>query len=392
MSVWHAYHRKVPDRCEQCPVYLASNIHATHGIIGRIDRSRRDKLNWLAILRAPGIPAALGAALLFGAGTPLAKLLLDSVSPWLLAGLLYSGSGLGLTVYRRLRHAPAVRLPRAEAGWFLGAIGAGGIVAPVLLMFGLTGIPASGASLLLNAEGVFTALLAWCVFRENFDRRIALGMLAIVAGAVVLSWPGEARFAGLWPALCVLGACFAWALDNNLTRKVSLTDATWIAAVKGLVAGGVNLSIAITLGAQWPAWTPLLGASLVGFLAYGVSLALFVVALRHLGTARTGAYFSVAPFFGALLAVGMGEELTSQLVVAGALMALGVWLHLTEHHAHEHAHKAMSHTHAHMHDEHHQHTHDFPWDGKEPHSHPHYHNPLRHTHPHFPDTHHQHPH
>jgi len=349
-------------------------------------------LRWLSATRTPGIPAALGAALLFGAGTPLAKLLLDSVSPWLLAGLLYAGSGLGLTCYRRLRHLPNVRLPRTEAGWFLGAVAAGGVVAPVLLMFGLTGMPASGASLLLNAEGVFTALLAWFVFRENFDRRIALGMLAIIAGAVVLSWPGEARFTGLWPALCILGACFAWALDNNLTRKVSLTDATWIAAVKGLVAGSVNLGIAFALGAHWPTWTPMFGAMLVGFLAYGVSLALFVVALRHLGTARTGAYFSVAPFFGAVLALLMGEALTLPLLVAGALMAIGVWLHLTEQHTHDHVHPAMSHTHAHTHDEHHQHEHDFAWDGKEPHSHPHHHVPLRHEHPHYPDVHHQHNH
>jgi drug/metabolite transporter (DMT)-like permease len=343
-------------------------------------------------LRKPGILAALGAALLFGAGTPFAKLLLENVSPWLLAGLLYLGSGLGLALYRFLRRAPAVTLPRTEAGWFLAAILAGGVIGPVLLMFGLTGMPASGASLLLNAEGVFTALLAWFVFRENFDRRIALGMLAIVAGAVVLSWPGEARFAGVWPALCVLGACFAWGLDNNLTRKVSLTDATWIAAVKGLVAGSVNLVIAMLLGAHWPAWTPVLGAMLVGLFAYGISLALFVIALRHLGTARTGAYFSVAPFFGAMLALLMGEPLTLQLAVAGALMTLGIGLHLTEHHAHEHLHETLFHTHAHVHDEHHRHTHGFPWDGPEPHSHPHHHAPLTHTHPHYPDSHHQHHH
>jgi len=343
-------------------------------------------------MRTPGIMAALGAALLFGAGTPLAKRLLDSVDPWLLAGLLYAGSGLGLTLYRRVRRAPKVRLARAEAGWFLAAIVTGGVVGPVLLMFGLTGMPASGASLLLNAEGVFTALLAWFVFHENFDRRIALGMLAIVAGALVLSWPGEARFAGLWPALCVLGACFAWALDNNLTRKVALNDATWIAAMKGLTAGGVNLGIAVASRAHWPAWTPTLSAMLVGFLAYGVSLALFVIALRHLGTARTGAYFSIAPFFGAVLALLMGETLTLPLLIAAVFMAWGVWLHLTEKHTHTHVHTAQSHAHAHVHDAHHQHEHDFDWNGKEPHSHPHRHAPLNHAHPHFPDAHHQHRH
>jgi drug/metabolite transporter (DMT)-like permease len=350
-------------------------------------------MNWKEGLRQPGVPAALGAALLFGAGTPLAKWLLDAVNPWLLAGLLYLGSGAGLTLYRRLSHAPAVRLPRNEVPWFAGAILAGGIVGPVLLMIGLTGMAASGASLLLNAESVFTALLAWFAFRENVDRRIALGMLAIVAGAAVLSVSGEeARMAGLWPTLAVLGACFAWGLDNNLTRKVSLTDATWIASVKGWVSGAVNLGLALSLGAPMPALPNLAAAMGVGLLAYGVSLALFVVGLRHLGTARTGAYFSVAPFFGALLAVLMGEPVTLPLLMAGALMALGTWLHLTERHEHRHLHEAMEHNHEHVHDEHHQHAHDYPLTPGAKHSHWHRHEPLIHTHPHFPDVHHRHGH
>lgn len=349
-------------------------------------------MNWKDGFAQPGVPAALGAALLFGAGTPLAKWLLDTVSPWLLAGLLYLGSGVGLTLYRRLIHAPAVRLPPSEVFWFSGAILAGGIVGPVLMMTGLTGMPASGASLLLNAEGVFTALLAWFAFKENFDRRIALGLGAIVMGAAILSWPGEARFAGMWPTLAVLGACFAWGVDNNLTRKVSLTDATWIASIKGLLSGAVNLTLAFVQGASIPALPDLLGAMTVGLLAYGVSLALFVVGLRHLGTARTGAYFSVAPFFGAMLALLMGEPVTMHLLVAGALMALGTWLHLTEHHEHPHAHEEMAHNHEHVHDEHHQHEHDIPVINGTRHRHLHRHNLLRHSHPHFPDIHHRHNH
>lgn len=340
----------------------------------------------------PGVIAALGAALLFGAGTPFAKLLLSSVSPWLLAGLLYLGSGIGLTLYRRLKRSAAVKLPRSEILWFSGAVVAGGIVGPVLLMLGLSGMPASGASLLLNAEGVFTALLAWFVFKENFDRRIALGMGAIVAGAIVLSWPGEARFSGIWPALAVLGACLAWGIDNNLTQKVSLSDASWIASVKGLVAGSVNLVLAFALGATWPPFPNLAGAMVIGFLAYGVSLVLFVVGLRHLGTARTGAYFSVAPFFGALLAIAMGDALTLPLVVAGALMLLGVWLHLSERHTHTHTHEVLEHVHEHSHDVHHQHAHDFPVAPDTTHSHWHRHETLTHNHAHFPDVHHRHPH
>ena len=347
---------------------------------------------WTTGLRQPGVAAALGAALLFGAGTPLAKLLLAQASPWLLAGLLYLGSGLGLTAVRWLRRAPAVRLSRAEWPWFAGAVLAGGVAGPVLLMLGLTGMPASGASLLLNAEGVFTALLAWLAFKENFDRRIALGMAAIALGAVVLSWPGEARFAGASPALAVLGACLAWALDNNLTRKVSLADASWIAAVKGLAAGSINLALAFGLGATLPA-APVVAASLlVGFLAYGVSLTWFVLGLRHLGTARTGAYFCIAPFFGALLAVVLGEAVTVPLLLAGALMAVGIWLHLTERHSHEHTHEPLAHEHPHVHDAHHLHRHDPPVPPGTRHSHWHRHDALTHTHPHFPDAHHRHPH
>jgi drug/metabolite transporter (DMT)-like permease len=349
-------------------------------------------MNWIVALKQKGILAALSAALLFGAGTPLAKLLLESVNPWLLAGLLYFGSGMGLTLYRQLTDAPTVRLVRSEVLWFAGAIAAGGMIAPVLLMIGLTGMPASGASLLLNAEAVFTALLAWVAFKENFDKRIALGMLAIIAGAVVLSWPEHTGFGSFWPALAVLGACLAWGIDNNLTRKVALNDATWIASVKGLVAGSVNLALAFSLGVSLPSLPNMAGAMLLGFFAYGVSLALFVVGLRHLGTARTGAYFSVAPFFGAILAIALGDPVTLPLLIAGALMMAGIWLHLTERHEHEHQHMVVEHEHEHIHDEHHQHLHDAQTGTETQHSHWHRHEDLKHTHPHYPDAHHQHRH
>lgn len=338
---------------------------------------------------SPGVVAALVAALLFGVSAPIAKWLLQAASPLMLAGLLYLGSGLGLSLYRLVSHAQPVSLSRHEAGWFAAAVLTGGVVGPALLMYGLTGMPASGAALLLNAEGVLTALLAWVVFKENFDRRIALGMIAIAGGAVILSWPGDARFAGAWPALAILGACLCWAVDNNLTRKVALADATWIAAVKGSVAGSVNLGLGLLLGAEIPGLWSIPAALLVGLLAYGISLVLFVVGMRHLGTARAGAYFSVAPFFGALLAVLGGEPVTLPLLLAGALMALGIWLHLTERHEHAHAHEALEHSHEHVHDEHHQHPHDTPVPVDTKHTHPHRHEPMVHTHAHFPDAHHQ---
>lgn len=343
-------------------------------------------------LRNRGVRAALLSAALFGAGSPAAKLLLGEISPWLLAGLLYCGSGIGLTIIRRLRRAPRVHLARHDLGPLVGAIALGGVGGPLLLLVGLANMPASGASLLLNAEGVFTALLAWFVFRENFDRRIALGMLAIIAGAVVLSVPSGADLGSPLPSLAILGACLCWGLDNNLTRKLALTDATWLAATKGLVAGPVNLVLALAVGSTLPAWPSVTAAVVVGFFAYGVSLALFIVAMRHVGAARAGAYYSVAPFFGALLAFTLGDRITLPFVIAAPLMMVGVWLHLSERHEHEHTHEPTTQDHWHAHDEHHQHEHPEPVPAGTRHRHEHTHERLTHTHVHYPDAHHQHGH
>ncbi|APW43184.1 DMT family transporter [Rhodoferax saidenbachensis] len=342
---------------------------------------------------------ALGAAILFGASTPFAKQLmgegLAATSPFLLAGLLYLGSGLGLTLLRLLRDRgwkPA-GLPPQEWPWLLGAITFGGVLGPLLLMVGLAHTTAATASLFLNLEAVLTAVLAWLVFRESTDRRIVLGMALIVAGGAVLAWPGgDASVSGIGP-LALAGACLCWAIDNNLTRKVSASDALFIAGSKGLVAGCVNTALGFALGAAWPTAGLLSSALLVGFLGYGLSLVLFVLALRGLGTARTGAYFSTAPFVGALLSVVVfGEPTNTVFWAAAALMAAGVWLHLSEHHAHDHAHDALLHGHSHRHDAHHQHSHAFAWDGVEPHTHAHQHTTLQHSHAHFPDIHHRHPH
>lgn len=344
-----------------------------------------------AALTSRGVQASLLAAVLFGAATPIAKVLLGAVNPWLLAGLLYAGSGVGLAAYRLIRRAPRVRLGRPDRAPLIGAVVSGGGIAPVLLMFGLSAMPASGASLLLNAEAVFTVGIAWLVFKEPVNRRVALGMVTILAGALLLSVPSVVEFSSAVPALAVLGACLAWGLDNNLTRKVALNDATWLAAVKGGVAGPVNLLLGVAIGAQLPAPAPLGGALVVGLLSYGISLALFIFGMREVGTARAGAYFSVAPFFGAVLALLLGEPLTWPLIPAGALMALGVWLHLTERHSHAHHHDPTSHDHWHTHDVHHQHQHsdaDLP-DG---HRHWHEHEALTHDHHHFPDAHHPHRH
>jgi drug/metabolite transporter (DMT)-like permease len=343
-----------------------------------------------------GIPLALASAVLFGASTPFAKLLLGSVDPWLMAGLLYIGAGFGLAVMHVSRNAlrmPAVeaRLKRPDVPWLAAVILFGGVLGPLLLMFGLARTDAATASLLLNLEGLATMGIAWVVFRENVDRRLLLGAFAILAGAALLSWRGQASFQ--WSGLLIAGACLCWGIDNNLTRKLSASNPVQIAMLKGLVAGAVNLTLALWQGAVLPSSGTIAAVGIVGFLGYGVSLALFVLGLRYLGTARTGAYFALAPFVGALLAVTMlGEPLSVQQVLAGCLMGIGLWLHLAERHEHEHLHEPLEHEHRHRHDIHHQHEHAVTDPPGEPHAHWHRHGHMVHRHPHYPDLHHRHGH
>ncbi len=342
---------------------------------------------------------ALLSAALFGISTPAAKGLVGTIDPILLAGVLYCGAGIGVTILRWLAHAvwsPAALEPslrRQDVPWLAGAIAAGGIGGPILLMLGLARTEASTASLLLTLESATTALMAWFVFHEHFDRRIALGMICLVTGAVALAWSGTPTLQSVIGPVAVVGACIMWGLDNNLTRKVSLADPLQIVQLKGLIAGPVSIALGLWAGGSMPDASHALLAGLVGFLGYGVSLALFVVALRHLGAARTGAYFSTAPFLGAVVALfAFGEPITPQLFLAGGLMGLGVWLHLTERHEHEHIHQPMTHAHSHVHDEHHRHQHGSEDPSGEPHTHAHEHRGLKHMHPHAPDMHHQHPH
>jgi drug/metabolite transporter (DMT)-like permease len=295
----------------------------------------------------------------------------------------------------RLRRGAVEEAPltRVDAPWLTGALVFGGILAPVLLLYGLQRTLASNASLLLNLESVFTMLLAWLVFHENLDRRFALGIAGIFAGGVLISWQGYLTGGDIVGPLAVAGACLCWSIDNNLTQRVSAGDPMQVAAVKGLAGGVVNLALGIWLGSIWPAAAWAAAALAVGFFCYGLSLVFFVLALRALGTARTGAYFSTAPFVGALAGLLVWRDAITPLFLAGSLaMVVGVWLCITERHEHAHVHEVMYHSHRHAHDEHHQHQHGPGEASREPHSHLHEHARLIHRHGHTPDIHHRHQH
>lgn len=345
----------------------------------------------------PGAAYALASALLFGVSTPFAKALLGAgTDPILLAGLLYVGSGVGLSLVQLSRlalHRRTGEAPLRTGDWprLTAAVLLGGALAPLCLMLGLKSTEASSAALLLNLESVATMVIAWMIFRENVDRRLLLGAVAIVAGASLLAWNGS--FTPSVGALLVVLACLLWGLDNNITRGLAAADPEQIALIKGLVAGSANTALALAMGATLPSWRAVVLAGLLGFFGYGVSLVLFVRALRYLGAARTSAYFSTAPFLGALVALTLYREPATLLLVAATLfMAAGVYLHLSESHQHEHNHDALEHEHRHVHDEHHQHDHPAGVELGEPHSHWHRHRPLTHSHRHFPDLHHHHEH
>lgn len=380
-----------------------------------------------------GIFLAAAAAALFGMSTPLAKLLEKEIAPVMLASLFYLGFGIGFALLSALaasrkKRGKVLLLSRADLPSLMVVVTAGGIFAPVCLMLGLSYSSATTASLLLNLEAVLTALIAWIYFRENCDSKIILGMIAITAGGVILSFNqfsfnqfdfNQLSFdqasvnsalnlapsittplaSMLGPILIAL-ACLGWAIDNNFTRKIAAADAKQIAMIKGLVAGLVNLAFALALGQKLPNVGAITAALLLGFVGYGLSLVFYVMALRDLGNARTSAYFATAPFLGALLSlVIFREPVTATLALAALLMGIGVYLHISERHEHTHIHEETEHEHEHLHDLHHNHQHApgeepaLRKDGNEiPHTHKHRHEGLKHSHAHYPDLHHRHRH
>lgn len=346
---------------------------------------------------------AVFAALLFGVSIPLTKFIVDKIDPWLLAGFLYLGAGIGLSLFvkvKKILFGGAVRsetpIPQRERKWLVCAIFFGGLLAPVFLMYGISRSQGAIAALLGNVEVVFTSFFAWYVFREQFDKRVFLGMLSIVSGSVVLSWDFSAGIDAFIGPLLIVLACMCWAIDNNLTRKISASDPFQISIVKSWAAGLTNTAIALLAGKFYlPAAYVVFGALTIGFFSYGISLVFFVLSLRHIGAARTGAYFATAPFIGAFVAaLFLHEPITLKLLAGALLMGLGAILYLTEKHSHEHIHESIEHDHAHSHDLHHRHMHENDEEVAEGkvHAHRHRHERLIHAHPHYPDTHHWHSH
>jgi drug/metabolite transporter (DMT)-like permease len=282
---------------------------------------------------------AILAALAFGLSPPLAKLLLGAVSPLLLAGLLYLGSAIPLTVLRGVRPPVSTRRFGARQRWILaGAVTAGGVLAPPLLLWGLAKSPASTTALLLNLEVVLTALLAGSLFGEHLGLRVGSATALVAAGGVALSWHSGGLEISL-ASLAIAGACLLWAIDNNLTRLIADLDAVMIAQVKGLTAGGVNILLGLGSSVAMPGWLPVALSLCLGMASYGTSLVLFVLAMRRLGAARTAAYFALGPFLGAAAAVVLLQEpVTANMMVGGGCMAWGIWLLIRERHCHWHVH------------------------------------------------------
>jgi drug/metabolite transporter (DMT)-like permease len=345
-----------------------------------------------------GALMGLGAALLFGLSAPLSKLLLPTSGPLVLASLLYLGGGLGLSllgllggIRGRKQRSREARLRRTDVPLLAGVILCGGVLGPVLMLVGLGRLSGVAASLLLNLEGPFTILLALLVFGEHLGRSAARATVLILTGAMVLALQaGEVR-ADLLGVLALAGACLAWAVDNNLTQRLSLKDPVSLVRVKGVGAGTCTLLLALLTRQRFPAPPVLALALMLGCASYGVSIVLDTYALRYLGAAREAAYFATAPFIGALAAVPLlHERLEWTEALAGGLMVAGVVQLLRERHSHVHTHQPLEHEHLHVHDAHHQHSHEGPV--TEPHSHPHRHEPLTHEHPHVSDPHHRHEH
>ena len=345
----------------------------------------------------PMIQAILAAAL-FGACTPISKLLLGYIEPIPMAAFLYLGSGVGMLLFgiaRRMKHnftEPEAKIGKEDIKWLIGAIMAGGVIAPIVLMFSLRNTPASTASLLLNFESVATTLIAVIAFKEAIGRRIWLAVASITTASILLSWNLNGEWGFSIGALGVILACSLWGIDNNFTRNISAKDPIITVIIKGIGAGTFSLLLGFITRSNFPGIKIALGAMLLGCFGYGLSIELFIFAMRNLGSSRTSAFFGIAPFVGALLSFLLFRELPNTLFyISLPIMIMGAVLILGEKHGHVHLHSSVEHEHRHSHnDEHHTHTHI---NGLQiEHTHLHIHECIGHSHKHTPDIHHRHVH
>lgn len=339
------------------------------------------------------------SASLFGISPPIAKLLLKNSPPVVLAGFLYLGAFIGLTIYSALRgkkrkgfEKEVATLEKKDFFWLAGAVLTGGIVGPISMMMGLTLVSGFSASLLLNLEGAATAIIAVFLFKENAGKRLWLALACMTIAGVFLTWdPTQGRFSPIGPLL-LLFAMVCWGMDNNLTRNISNKDPIQIARIKGFIGGTTSISLALILGMKISLDLTMAFALFLGSLSYGVSLVFFIKALRGLGSFRTGAFFSFAPFIGAIASLIILREWVGWVMFpAIGFMLVGVWLIVTERHSHLHIHEPIKHTHSHIHNDLH-HLHEHSGKFHEPHTHEHLHLEQVHVHVHWPDTHHRHEH
>lgn len=342
---------------------------------------------------------AIIAAALFGASAPFSKLLLGDIPPLQLAGLLYLGSGIFLLLLKFLqitlfRNKVEAGLQRADMPWLLGAVVSGGFLAPVALMYGLSTTSAATASMLLSFESAATTFLAALFFREHIGRRVVVALSLLTLACLVLAFDATGKFGFSFGALIVLLACVLWGADNNFTRNISSKDPMMIVIVKGIGAGSFSLVLSLLTGSHLSSLSYAALALAVGGLCYGVSLLLFIFALRDLGSSRASALIASAPFMGAAVSFLIYQQMpTVQFWISVPFMLAGILLLFSESHVHTHGHEATVHDHMHTHsDAHHQHGHAQNDAGAETHRHEHRHDAIVHIHKHVPDIYHRHVH
>ncbi|HXE97914.1 MAG TPA: EamA family transporter [Dongiaceae bacterium] len=348
------------------------------------------------LLALSGQFLAILSAALFGVSPVFCKLLIGDMSPALLAGLLYLGSGIGLhllILFQRKNSMKELRRlsPRHRLN-LLGAILSGGVIAPLCLTYGIKYGTASEVTLLLNLETVATTVIAWLIFKEHIGPRVWTGKILILIAACIVVLKAQGGLAFSLSGLLIVLACIFWGIDNNLTRDVEELSSTVLAGIKGFGAGICTIVLALLFSPGKATNYQIGGALVIGALSYGMSLVLFVEALRKIGSARTATFFAIGPFIGMLLSVAMlGERPPAAYWFAGSLMLVGIFLLYREMHRHLHVHGAIAHCHTHIHDEHHRHDHAEN-ETSEPHEHFHTHQPITHSHVHWPDVHHRHEH